>query len=251
MKARAALTTEPELALYPVNVDAAQANQTLTLSGKVPSQRLRQQVETILQQTLPSWNLDNNIIAVQVPANPEQVEAEVKQMTAALNQMNGISISTEYNSPKVRLQGTVIQSEEIENVIQAFEKIKGVESVQSQLTLQPFPIATRIYFNLNSAEIIERDFDEKIRLISQYLKKYPQLRVKLIGYKDRREIGPDQNIGLQRSQAVQTALESYGIDRRRIEVNQATGIPPGVTPNQRQWLNRTVMIEIIHDDSNS
>jgi outer membrane protein OmpA-like peptidoglycan-associated protein len=250
MKAIEALTNEPELALYPLNVDAAKANQTLTLSGKVPSQQLHQRVETILQQTLPDWTLDNNIVTVKVPANPDQVEAEVKQMAAALNQMNGISISTEYNPPKVRLEGTVIQLEDIEKVIQAFEGIQGIEAVNSQLTIQPFPIATRIYFNLNSAKIIERDFEEKIRLISQYLKKYPQLRVKLIGYKDRRETGQYNNIGLKRSQAVQTALESYGIDRRRIEVNQAIGIPPGVAPDQRQWLNRTVMIEIINDNSN-
>ena len=248
IKALEALTTEPELALYRLNVDAEKANQTLSLSGEVPNQRLRQQVETTLQQTLPHWNLDNNIVAVKIPADPEQMAAEIQQMTAALNQMNGISISSEYNPPKVRLEGTVIQSEDIDNIIQAFESIDGVESVNSQLTIQPFPIATRIYFNLKSFEIIERDFEEKIRLMSQYLKKYPQLRVKLIGYKDRREKGQYKNIGLKRSQAVQTALESYGIDRRRIETTQSKEIPPGVAENQLQWLNRTVIIEIINDD---
>ena len=82
------------------------------------------------------------------------------------------------------------------------------------------------------------------------MKQYPQLKVKIIGYKDRREKGQYNNIGLERSQAVQTALESYGIDRRRIETSQASGIPPGVSQNQLQWLNRTVMIEIIKNDSN-
>ncbi|MGB3532157.1 MAG: OmpA family protein [Microcoleaceae cyanobacterium] len=249
MKVTEALTNEPELALYPLNIETLHTDQTLTISGKVPNQQLRQQAEAIIQQTLPNWTVDNNITTVKVPADPEQAEAEIQQMTAALNQMNGISISTEYNSPKVRLKGTVIQPEDIENIIQVFEQIDGVESVNSQLTVQPFPITTRIYFNLNSAQIIERDFEEKIRLIAQYLKKYPQLNVKIIGYKDRREKGEYNNIGLRRSQAVQTALESYGIDRRRIEATQTLGIPPGVAENQPQWLNRTVMIEIITSDS--
>jgi outer membrane protein OmpA-like peptidoglycan-associated protein len=144
----------------------------------------------------------------------------------------------------------VIQPEDVENIIAAYEQIDGVESINSQLTIEPFPIATRLYFNLKSAEIIERDLEEKIRLMAQYLKQYPQLQVKLVGYKDRREKGQYKQIGLKRSQAVQTALESYGIDRRRIETSQASGIPPGVSKNQPQWLNRTVMIEIIKNDSN-
>ncbi|MGB3401782.1 MAG: OmpA family protein [Microcoleaceae cyanobacterium] len=244
------LANQPELALYRLDVEADQADEAIRVSGKVPNQQLRQQVESTIQQALPNWNIENNIVAVKAIPNSETVAGEIQQLTAALNQMKGISIATEYNSPKMRLTGTVIQPEDVENIIAAFEQIKGVESINSQLTIEPFPIATRLYFNLKSAKIIERDLEEKIRLMAQYLKRYPQLQVKIVGYKDRREKGQYNQIGLKRSQAVQTALESYGIDRRRIETTQASGIPPGVSKNQPQWLNRTVMIEIIKNDSN-
>ncbi len=237
------LTTEPELALYRFNATAT--NQTLTLTGKVPSQKLRQHVETVVQAALPHWQLKNEIIAVKVPPNPEQVEAEVQRTTAVLNQINGISIATESKLPKVQVQGTVIRPQDIETVIQAFEQIDGVESVNSQLSLEPFPIKTRIYFKPKSAKVPLQDLEKKLRPIAEYLKQYPGLRIQIIGYTNRQEQARCQDLGLRRSQAIQIALEDYGIDRRRMEATQNAQLPPGVAKNQPQWLNQTVVFEII------
>jgi outer membrane protein OmpA-like peptidoglycan-associated protein len=239
-----ALDSEPELAIYRLAVDA-QGNRVI-LNGKLPNQRLREKAAAIVQQIVPNFTVENDIIAVEVPADPVLVEAEVQRMTETLNQMNGISISTQYEPDKVRITGTVLQQIDREKVTQAFEKIKGVKSVLTTVQVEPLPIATRIYFNLNSPEFNSEDMIIKIYPISQYLKQYPNLDVKIVGYTHSAEkLKRNPKLALKRSQAVQTALESYGIDRRRMTAIGKNEPPPGVEENHPEWLSRAVIFEII------
>jgi len=239
-----ALDSEPELAIYRLAVDA-QGNRVI-LNGKLPNQRLREKAAAIVQQIVPNWTVENDIIAVEVPADPVLVEAEVQRMTETLNQMNGISISTQYEPDKVRITGTVLQQIDREKVTQAFEKIKGVKSVLTTVQVEPLPIATRIYFHLNSPEFHSEDMIIKIYPISQYLKQYPNLDVKIVGYTHSAEkLKRNPKLALKRSQAVQTALESYGIDRRRMTAIGKNEPPPGVEENHPEWLSRAVIFEII------
>ncbi len=239
-----ALNSEPELAIYRLGVDA-QSN-TVILNGKLPNQRLREKAEAIVQQIVPNWTIENDIIAVEVPPDPLLVEAEVQRLTETLNQMNGISISTQYEPDRVRITGTVLQQGDIAKVTEAFEKIQGVNSVVTTVQVQPLPIATRIYFNLNSYEFNSEDMIIKIYPISQYLKQHPNLDVKIVGYTHQSEnLKRNPQLALKRSQTVQTALESYGIDRRRMTAVGKNEPPPGVEENHPEWLNRAVTFEII------
>ncbi|ERT09634.1 BON domain protein [Lyngbya aestuarii BL J] len=239
-----ALDSEPELAIYRLTVDA-QGN-TVMLNGKLPNQRLREKAETIVQQIVPNWTVDNDIIAVKVPPDPVLVEAEVQRMTETLNQMNGISISTQYEPDQVTIEGKVIQPSDRENVTQAFENIEGVNSVVSSIQVEPVPIATRVYFNLSSDEFRSEDMIIKIYPVSQYLKQYPNLKVRIVGYSHPEEkTKKNSKLAWKRSQAVQIALESYGIDRRRMTAIGKNERPPGVEENQPDWLSRAVIFEII------
>jgi outer membrane protein OmpA-like peptidoglycan-associated protein len=239
-----ALDSEPELAIYRLTVDA-QSNKVI-LNGKLPNQRLREKAETIVRQIVPNWTVDNDIIAVKVPPDPVLVEAEVKRMTEILNQMNGISISTQYEPDKVTIEGKVLQQSDWENVTQAFENIEGVNSVLSSIQVEPVPIATRVYFNLNSSEFRSEDMIIKIYPVSQYLKQYPNLKVRIVGYSHPEEkTKKNSKLALKRSQTVQIALESYGIDRRRMTAIGKNERPPGVEENQPDWLSRAVIFEII------
>ncbi|WP_413166999.1 BON domain-containing protein [Capilliphycus salinus ALCB114379] len=239
-----ALDSEPELAVYRLGVDAK--GNTVTLDGKLPNQRLREKAEKVVQPIVPNWTIDNDIIAVKMPPDPVLVEAEVKRLTETLNQMNGISISTQYEPDQVKIQGKVLQESDLQKVTQAFEKIEGVNSVVSTVQVEPLPIATRVYFNLNSAELLSEDMIVKIYPVSQYLKQYPNLNVRIVGYSHPKEkLKRNAKLAVSRSQTVQTALESYGIDRRRMTAVGKNERPPGVEENQAEWLSRAVIFEII------
>ncbi|MEL7037869.1 MAG: BON domain-containing protein [Cyanobacteria bacterium J06592_8] len=248
-----ALDSEPELAIYRLDVEAK--GDIVTLNGKLPNQRLREKAETVVQETVPDWIVENDIIAVKIPPEPLLVEAEVKRMTETLNQINGISISTQYDPDIVRIEGKVTQPSDLEKVTQAFEKIEGVNSIVSRVEVEPPSITTRVYFNLNSPEFRSEDMIIKIYPLSQYLKQYPNLKIRIIGYshpkeKFQRKSNSKSKLALQRAQVVKTALESYGIDRTRMKVEGQTERPPGVDENQPDWLSRTVIFEIIPQENN-
>ena len=239
-----ALDSEPELAVYRLGVEAK--NKTVTLTGKLPNQRLREKAENIVEKTAPNLTVDNEIIAVQMPPDPVLVAAEVERMTEALNQINGISIVTDYEPDRVKIEGKVIRESDREKVTQAFEKIEGVNSVFSAVQVEALPIPTRIYFNKNSSELMSEDMIIKIYPVSQYLKQYPDLKVRIVGYSHPEEkFKKNAKLALRRSQTVQTALESYGIDRRRMIASGKNEYPPGVEKNQPDWLSRAVIFEII------
>ncbi len=238
------LASEPELAIYPLQVKAQ--GKILELEGKVPSTRLKEKAKAIAQTTAPDFQIDNQIIAVKIPPDPMQTAEEVQRMATLLNQISGILISAQYQSPQVTLKGKVIKSEDIGKITQAFKKIEGVDSVVANLTVQPLPIATRIYFNVNSAELVLKDLRGKLQPLAQYLKQYPDLKLRIIGYSHQQEkTRKHPQLALERAQTIQNILEDLGIDRRRIETVGKTERPGGVDENQEPWLSQTVLFEII------
>jgi outer membrane protein OmpA-like peptidoglycan-associated protein len=239
-----ALGSEPELAIYALKVKAQ--GKKLELAGKVPSARLKDKVGKIAQQIAPNFQIENLIIAVKIPPDPVKVAAEVKQMATIMNQISGILISANYQDSKVSLKGKVIKSEDIQKITQAFEKIEGVDSVIANLTVQPLPIMTRIYFNFGSAELVLKDLRGKLQPLAQYLKRYPDLKLRIIGYSNQQEQSRKYpELALERAQTIQNILEDLGIDRRRIETVGKTERPDGVDQNQEPWLSQTVLFDII------
>ncbi|WRH67509.1 MAG: BON domain-containing protein [Planktothrix sp. GU0601_MAG3] len=180
-----ALGAEPELSIYALKVKAQ--GEKLELAGKVPSARLKNKVEKIAQQIAPNFQIKNQIIAVKVPPDPIKVAAEVKQVAMIMNQISGISISANYQNSRVNLKGKVIKYEDIQKITRAFEKIEGVDSVIANLTVQPLPIATRIYFDFGSAELVLKDIRGKLVPLAEYLKRYPDLKLRIIGYSHEQE----------------------------------------------------------------
>ncbi|HAN74058.1 MAG TPA: flagellar motor protein MotB, partial [Planktothrix sp. UBA8402] len=239
-----ALGSEPELAIYALEVKAQ--GKKLALAGKVPSARLKDKVGKIAQQIAPNFQIENRIIAVKIPPDPVKVASEVKQMATIMNQISGISISANYQDSKVSLKGKVIKSEDIQKITQAFDKIEGVDSVIANLTVQPLPIPTRIYFNFGSTELVLKDLRGKLQPLAQYLKRYPDLKLRIIGYSHQQEQSRKHpELALERAQTIQNILEDLGIDRRRLEAEGKTERPGGVEENQEPWLSQTVLFEII------
>lgn len=239
------LKSSPDIAFYNVEVDVK--GKILSLTGKLPSQHLRDRAETIAELAAPNLVLDNRIIVVDRPADMVQVGAEVQQVVEILNQIDGISISAQFERGNLVLEGTSIQGSTIKNISQIFAEIPGIRQVDNQIQIQPVSIATRIYFKQNSSEIAEVDLTGKISHIKELIQKYPNLNLKMIGYTHETEKDPE-TLGLKRAQAVENYLEDRGIDRRRIQAVGGKGAPPDISSNQERWLNRCVVFEIIQSD---
>jgi outer membrane protein OmpA-like peptidoglycan-associated protein len=241
--ASAALASAPELAVYRLNVDVD--GNTLKLTGKLPNPELRTKAEKIAASTAPNLKLDNKIVAVDVPPDPVLTAAEVQRITAVLNKMEGVSISSRYGDRRVTVEGTVMQDADAQKIAQSLKQIPGVQSVISTVKLNPLKIATRIYFEQGIARL-DSTHQETIVNIKDFLKQHPQKRIKIIGHSDRvGEATANQQLALLRAETVRDALVLQGVDPKRLQVVGLPNPPADVAPNQPLLLSRCVLFEPI------
>ena len=236
-----ALASNPDLAVYRLEADVWRKQ--LQLKGTLPNSQLRHQAEEIAKLKAPGFQLENNIIVVELPPNPVEVAAKVQQVVTALNQIDGISISARFEAGKVTLEGTALQFTNIEKIAETFSKISGVEAVSNQIQIKPGSIASRIYFSQDSERVRSIDIDVKLLPIKQLMQQYPNVKLKIVGYSHSTEYNRE-TLALERAQTVQNILEDRGIDRRRMEAFAGKGSPQDVAPNQPRWFSRCVLFEI-------
>ena len=238
-----ALASTPELAVYRLNADVE--GNTLKLTGKLPNRELRAKAAKIAASSSPNLKLDNQIIAVDVPPDPVLTAAEVKRITAVLNQSFGVSISSRYGDRKVTVEGTVIDGADSEKIAQSLNQIPGVQSVVSTIKLDPLKIATRIYFDQGTTTL-DSTYGETIASVKNFMDQYPQKHIKIIGHSDRTgELVTNQQLSLRRAAVVRDALVQQGADPQRLQAVGSQNPPAGVESNQPLLLSRCVLFEPI------
>ncbi|MFB2975079.1 OmpA family protein [Microseira sp. BLCC-F43] len=239
-----ALASAPQLAVYRLNVKAD--GDTLRLSGKLPTEYLRQKAEKIARDSAPNLKLYNEIFAVEVPPDPVLAGAEVKRVTSVLNQTNGIAIAAQYNAGKVTLSGTVNSFTDAQKITQAFAQIPGVTSVTNTVQIQPFKIDARIYFELGSAELTFPDAGDKINQVKDILTKNTGINLKIIGHSDRTGTLPEnQRLSLERARTVRDALIRAGIAPKRLLIAGTAQPPLDVDPEREAARSRVVRFEAL------
>ncbi|WP_414515880.1 OmpA family protein [Nostoc sp. PCC 9305] len=241
-----ALTSVPELAVYRLTVQVE--HNKIKLTGRLPNQLLRQKAEQTVKITSPNWLIDNQILLVEVPADPVLAAAEVKRVTAVLNQTNDIAISAQYIAGKVAVEGTVNRIADAQIIANAFAQIPGVKSVSSAVRVEPPQIEVRFYFQPDSASLMKADTAHKIQQVKFFLNQHPNKHLKIIGYSDRTGANKSQKLALARAKAVQQALIKLGIKPSRLQVIGRTNLPPGIDVTQPLWLSRCVALEAINKE---
>ncbi len=241
-KTALALASTPELAVYRLTVKSDR--DTLKLTGRVPNQVLRFHAERIAKETAPKWSIDNQILSVEVPADPVLAAAEVKRVVAVLNQIDGTVISAKYIAGKVFAEGTVSRVAELKTIQKAFEQIPGVKFVFTAVQVKPLQIEVGFYFEPNSAILIPVGLTKKIQQVMFFLHQRPIAHLKIIGYSYSSTNFVAQRLALERAKAVQKTLLERGIDPSRIQIIGQKTFPDGIDVTQPSWLSRCVVIEI-------
>ncbi|MGB7441340.1 MAG: BON domain-containing protein [Coleofasciculaceae cyanobacterium] len=237
-----ALASAPELSVYRIKVEAK--GDSLTLSGRVPNQYLHQKAEQIAQTVAPNQQLENKIIAVDVPPDPVLAEAEVKRIEKTLNDLEGITIAGNYQEGTVQVRGTVATSEQADRVTEAMGRIPGVRYVTNTVEVKQLRISTRIYFAPGSATLSAANANREIIIIKEFLQRFKGVNLKITGHTDARgQLRENQRLARKRAITVRDALVKEGIAPERLEISGTTQLPPDVTANQPLWLSRCVRFE--------
>lgn len=237
-----ALDTTPELSIYRLypHIDRGKLN----LAGKVPNKRLKSLASEIASKTAPNLEINNQIIAVEIPPDPVLTAAEVKRVTALFNRREEIAITTEYREDTVTVEGDVLYREDAEPISQGFQQIPGINTVVTTAKVGRITLNTRIYFKFDSTQLQSGEELDKIRSLKQFLDRHPKVRLNISGYTDLVGKGTrNQQLALGRATAVQKALIDLGIVPSRLQSSGSLKLPPNLTPDQPLWLRRCVIFE--------
>lgn len=244
-----ALQSDPQLSVYRLTADVR--DKVVQLSGRVPNQKLRSQAAQIAQKAVPTFRLDNQIIAVEVPPDPVLVEADVKRTVAILNKVESIDISARYVGGKVAVEGSVSRSADAQKITQAFEKIPGVKSVTNTvrvvIELPSKVMEISIYFDAGAAFLKPKEVTQKLNKVKELMQENSAKNFRVIGYSDfKSNPAENQNLALERARNVKAALIKQGIDANRIQIAATKGRPKGVEANQPLSLSRAVTFEVVN-----
>ncbi|NEQ36226.1 MAG: OmpA family protein [Okeania sp. SIO3I5] len=248
VKTTQAWANAPELAFYSFSLNAEVKRGSLTLTGKLPNQNLLDRAVEIAKEQANFSNLDleldNQIVAIKVPPDPWKISGEVERITKALNQIEGVSISSNYTEDKVTVKGTVMDMADVEKITKKIEQVPGVESVTTTIKLDPLKVKERIYFARGSAKL-ESAYAKTIADIKEFLSQYPQENLRIIGHTDRTG-NPNINkkLALRRANVVRYALVKEGVDARRLKVTGQINSPQDVESNQPLLLSRCVTFDL-------
>ncbi|AFY69126.1 OmpA/MotB domain protein [Thalassoporum mexicanum PCC 7367] len=240
------LSAVPQLSVYRIEADVR--GQNLELRGKLPQRHLRDLAEEVATAALPGYRVNNEIITIDIPADPLLVNEEAQRLAAAFSAIDGMNIEAQLQGSEVLLTGTAIRQQSINALVPAFNQLPGVEQITNQVKFTPPAIATRVYFAFESATVELRDIDGKLENVKQFMRQNPTFRLRIVGYANANEYLAEQ-LAQERAQAVKNILEDRGIDRRNMSAIAGAGNPPGVAADQEDWLNQAVLFELIEPDS--
>ena len=238
------LDANPELSVYRLTPKVKKGQ--LLLKGRVPSLYLRNLAAIVTQPLISEKNLqlDNQIVAVNVPVDPTVTAQEIARTTKLVNQNSEVTINTSYQNKTVVVDGLVLNPKIQKNLLDTFSVIPGVERVVFTVTQELPELATRIYFSSGSSQFTLASDKDKIDEITDYLAKYPLLKLRIIGHSD--PLGTKEtNLKLARERARQVyqTLVDKGIDAKRLEIVASSETPPGIDSDRPLWLSRCVRFE--------
>lgn len=226
-----AFTTTPELAVYHLNTEAWFGK--LKLSGQLPNVPLRDRADRIARSMLPNWTINNQITVVDVPADPVLTEAEVKRVTAVLNQTLRITIAVVYRNAQVSVEGTVSDRRDADRITQAYQSIPGVKSVINTVRIQPLVTEVRLYFSINSS-IVGLSLDQT-RMLKTFLRQHRERNFMIVGYSS------ELPLAIARAQSVKAWLIRQGISPNRLQIT-GSNQPPN---SNQEDLSRSTLLKII------
>jgi flagellar motor protein MotB len=238
------LDAAPELSIYRIMPQVHRGK--LILTGRVPNYYLRDLAEKVVAPIAARENLQlqDRILTVEVPPNPEIAIGEIRRLTSLFNQRKGIAILVDYRDKILTIKGSIVNAAEEKNIMRAFEQIPGITKIISKVSNRLPIIHDRIYFEEGSKRLDEK-YINTIIVIQKLLKEYPDAYLKIIGHSDRTGgIIRKRELALQRAIEVRKALLDRGLEPSRMRVVASLQLPPDLTAEQPLQLSRCVRFEV-------
>lgn len=219
----------------------------MELAGVVANPYIRSQAELLAKAFAPEATIQNSLTLGEQPPFPAITQSRIKEVTAVLDGVDGVSITSEFRDGDLVLRGTVEEMSLLAQVQKSFARIPGIRSLSSTIEVRHPAIENRIYFDVGSA-VLKVSERPKLLLLKQWLDRHQRDRLKVIGHNDR--TGPDatnRRLAQDRATTIRGILVQMGISQDRIIALRGTDQVPGVQVPQGSWAQRCVRFEVVEE----
>ncbi|NJK28258.1 MAG: OmpA family protein [Coleofasciculaceae cyanobacterium SM2_3_26] len=176
--------------------------------------------------------------------DPDRIRAEIDRLATLFNSTGTRAIAATFADGQVSVQGLLEKDADASTITQAFERIPGVRRVVLNFQDGTLPLRKRLYFDSGSTDFTGAQESQILDELAQFLKRYPDLQVNVIGHTDPRGgITENRQLARQRAESVRTLLVKRGINAQRLRVQAVPGSPADVGADQPLWQSRCVRFE--------
>ncbi|WP_017305074.1 OmpA family protein [Spirulina subsalsa] len=216
------------------------------LSGRVPLEQVKADAEKMVAGINSNLEVDNQIIVVQIPPDPANVANTVAVVASLLNRSNNINLTAGYQPGTVILRGNFNNPEDYKLIVESFDQIPGIETVNTAQLLPEF-LRERVFFEMGSSRVPFGSLSNaRVNQIRNFLAEYPEIGLRIVGHAD--GSGPaqsNQELAMERAKNVQSVLLSQGLDPERLAINGTAEPPPEVETNDSADRSRVVRFELM------
>jgi outer membrane protein OmpA-like peptidoglycan-associated protein len=243
-RANEILRSAAPIALKGIAVDAER--EVLRLSGTSPNEYQRGKAEALVRNAFPELAIENQVEADPPPPLPALVARRAEETAAALNAIEGVFLNASVDNGTLAVTGFLPDTLLRGAVINSFAAIPGIRSFDCRIAEGLPELATRIYFETNSAYLRSEQLPQ-LYDVREILHRAPWSHIRIVGHSD--PIGTETHnrmLATRRAESAYWALVNLGFAPDRLHVTGVEGPPPGITSSDPDSLSRCVLFSLVH-----
>ncbi|SFV55659.1 hypothetical protein MNB_SM-7-608 [hydrothermal vent metagenome] len=191
-----------------VNVD----DKVATIKGRLPFEYHKKLLQKELQSISGLQAIHNKVVVVPTLTDPMQVSANIAYLIKGVNleKMSNITYNFDYST--LTLHGSLANKQIKDKLLNALGKIKGIEKIKENITIEKPDIATNFYFQKGTVTLNNETKQVLLQVIKRLKENQITAPLKLNAYSDM--VGSktfNAELAKKRVQNIQSFLKENGI----------------------------------------
>ncbi len=226
----------PELNLYRINADIVGSE--VILSGILPNARLKSLAENLIDKKSLHVSVRNDIVLTTGLHTPEEIEAKRTLLDKVYNAQEDVQLLSQFDKGIIVLSGTVSNARKMQEIIESFSEIEGVQKVISSLHVRPKVISQSLHYDTGETRLnlSQKEILDSLVLgygLTEIQKQYPEYLLTIIGYSDGiGDIKKNLDYTIKRVENIQKYLIEKGVDEAFIRYRALTTPPEDYNTSQ-------------------
>ena len=231
--------------LTPFRIDSNVDDKVVTLKGNVPFEYHKKLAQQKVENITDIKELHNNIKVTPTLTDPMQVSANIAYLIKGVNLNRDTNINYNFDYNKLTLEGYTASRTLKEQLLKALSNIKGIESIQENISLKEPNIDTDIYFDTASSKLNDATIAKLTDVIKKLKESNTKTTIELKAYSDM--IGDKKSnraLAQKRVTNIVHYLKTEGELQNSIESKVFDTPPPGIDPQKNPKKARRITLTL-------